>query len=75
VIPTHCPYLRISLTTTAPRGSPRTNIASLDRIDSSQGYTKGNVEVISHLANTMKSNATREQLVSFAEEILRRHKN
>lgn len=73
VIPTHCPYLGIPLSTNVARGTPRTNCMSLDRMNNELGYVKGNVEVISHLANTMKSNANPEQLISFAQEILKRH--
>lgn len=74
IVPTHCPILKIPLVPTRPRGDPRRDIASLDRIDPSKGYIKGNIEVISWLANTMKNNATPELLVTFAEEMLRRYK-
>lgn len=73
IIPTHCPYLGIELITNAKRGESRSNVYSLDKIDPTLGYTKGNVEVISHLANTMKSNATKEQLLEFAKTIIKRH--
>ena len=73
VIPEICPYLGIPLDSHSSRGTPRTNIYSLDRIDNTRGYVKGNVEVISHLANTMKSNATKEQLVIFSKVILSRY--
>lgn len=72
-IPTICPYLGIPLELHVPRGYSRTCIASLDRVDNSKGYEKGNIEVISHLANTMKSNATTGQLLNFAKTILARY--
>lgn len=73
VIPTHCPYLGIELAKSRPRGDSRRDIASLDRVDPTKGYTKDNIEVMSWLANTMKNNATPELLVKFAKEVLRRY--
>ena len=35
---------------------------SLDRIDSSKGYVKDNIWVISHKANSIKNNATLTEL-------------
>ena len=71
-IPTHCPLLGIPLTMTQGQGRCWTN-ASLDRIDNTKGYTKDNVQVVSSLANVMKSMATKEQLITFAHNILRMH--
>jgi len=68
VIPEYCPVLNIKLDffhTSQNRTSP-----SLDRIDSSRGYTKDNIQVISWLANTMKTNASKEELVLFANWVL-----
>lgn len=73
LIPERCPYLGILLVNTRPRGELRNDVASLDKIIPSLGYTKGNIEVMSQQANTMKSNATKEQLVLFAKEILKRY--
>ncbi len=74
-LPATCPYLCVLLTWHSPKGTSRTTIASLDRIDNTKGYVKGNVEVISHLANSMKSNASPQELVLFAKEILKRYEN
>ncbi len=73
IVPTHCPYLGTELTMNARRGTKRDSVCSLDRIIPELGYVKGNVEVISHLANTMKQAATEEQLLSFAKTILSRY--
>lgn len=46
---------------------------SIDRIDSQLGYVKSNVQLISRRANTMKNNATKEELKAFARWINRMH--
>jgi hypothetical protein len=68
-IPSHCPYLGIKLEPFSEWSSP-----SLDKIRPELGYVKGNVQVVSTLANTMKSSASIEQLVIFATNVLLLHK-
>lgn len=70
VIPSHCPILGIPLEIQSKSGGT-INSPSLDRIDSSKGYTKDNIQVISRLANQMKANADKEQMIKFAEWILK----
>ena len=72
VIPERCPYLDVPITFLFRQGRQPTN-PSIDRIDASKGYVKGNVQIISDLANRMKQNATQEQLLTFAKGILRMH--
>lgn len=60
VLPKICPLLEIPLTMS--KGKASENSYSLDRIDSSKGYIKGNVWVISNRANLLKNNATLEEL-------------
>ena len=48
---------------------------SLDRIDPEKGYIKGNVWVMSKKANSMKNNASKEELILFAENVLKLFKN
>lgn len=70
VLPDTCPYLGISL----QRGGRADGCGySIDRIDNTKGYVKGNIEIISLLANRMKNNASPDMLVKFAEEVLRRY--
>lgn len=71
VIPTHCPYLNLPITNILGKGRIWTN-PSVDRKDPTKGYTKDNIEIISMKANTMKQNATEEELISFAKAILER---
>lgn len=69
IIPKFCPILGIELKV-ANKGEGkggRHYSPSLDRIDSSKGYIKGNVWVISNRANTIKSDASKEELIKFAE--------
>ena len=77
IIPTHCPYLGIELISGIGKG--RGNIhrrysPSLDRIIPELGYIRGNIQVISWLANTMKSSASKEELILFAKGVINMEK-
>jgi hypothetical protein len=66
-IPDKCPLLGIELYVADGRKTVKYNSASLDRIDSSKGYTKDNIWIISFKANTMKSNSTLDEFLVMAE--------
>jgi len=73
-IPVTCPILDIPIIkvyTKGKKSGPTPNSPSVDRIDNTKGYIKKNVQVISHQANTMKANASPEQLIKFAKWILK----
>ncbi len=72
IIPEVCPYLNEPITSISGKKFVPTN-PSVDRIDSTKGYVKGNIQVISRQANIMKSNASKSQLLIFAKNILRLH--
>ena len=67
-IPTHCPILNIELKINS--GVAGDDSPSLDKIDPELGYVKGNIRVISRLANIMKAHATRDQLILFSNNII-----
>ena len=68
VMPEFCPILGIKLEVSKDgRGNPQA--ASLDRVDNTKGYTKDNVQIISFLANQMKSTANKDELIKFANWI------
>ncbi len=69
-IPDRCPVLGIPIKRKAAgRVDPAS--ASLDRIDNSKGYVKGNVRVISHRANSLKRDMTLEEARLIYEDLLR----
>lgn len=63
-IPSVCPVLGIPLF--KGTGKLTDNSPTLDRIDSTGGYTKDNVLVVSARANRIKSDATIEELLKVA---------
>jgi hypothetical protein len=66
-IPERCPILGIVLEVHSGSSGGKPNSPALDRIDNSKGYVKGNVTVISSLANMMKSSANVDELIKFSE--------
>lgn len=63
---THCPVFGFELVY-QNKGGIAPNSASVDRIDPSKPYAVENVQILSLLANSMKSNATPEQLLAFSD--------
>ena len=61
IVPTHCPVLGIEIKV-ATHGYAGYFSPSVDRIDNDLGYVKGNVRVISHRANRLKSDFSIEEL-------------
>ena len=72
-VPIICPYLEIRLEPGSYKERSAGHAPTIDRIDSTKGYVPDNIEIISDLANRMKSNATKEQLITFAKNILAKY--
>lgn len=64
--PEFCPALGIKLRYESQRSRSAWDAPTLDRIDSSGGYVVGNVQVLSRLANTIKTNGTPDQVMGVA---------
>lgn len=68
-IPLLCPILGIPILKECIEGGktgPTPNSPSIDRINNTKGYIQGNIHIVSNKGNTMKSSATREELINFA---------
>lgn len=61
-IPDICPVLGIPLKPGSGVGGHCDSSPTLDRVDNSKGYVVGNIRVISFRANTLKSDATIEEI-------------
>lgn len=69
-IPKICPIMGIHIEAQVGKSGAYKESPSLDRIDNTKGYIKGNVWVISQLANAMKGAATPDEMVKFAKWVL-----
>lgn len=67
--PINCPAIGIPIDYYVSAGGRSENSCSFDRIDSTQGYVKGNVRVISWRANRIKNDGTAAEHRSIAEYI------
>lgn len=75
ILPKYCPLLGIEMFVTESRKGSKHSSFSLDRIDSARGYTKDNVWVISHKANSMKSDSNYEDFKKMADNWKQFHEN
>lgn len=67
VVPIVCPVIGIPLVVGDERCGPAS--PTLDRVIPALGYVRGNVVVISHRANTIKSDATLSELLAVARYV------
>jgi hypothetical protein len=70
-LPENCPIFGTPLVRASSNG--KQDAPSVDRIDNTKGYVKGNVVVVSMKANAMKRDATLDQLkrmVAFYEQLI-----
>jgi hypothetical protein len=67
-IPKYCPILPwLELVYAVGEGRSPASL-SLDRIDSSKGYVKGNLRFVSDRANRMKSDMTDQELIMLGKD-------
>lgn len=70
-LPDCCPILGIKLKYRRESDGNSYDHATLDRINNNIGYTKGNVIVISRLANSMKNQANFDQIRLFSTNMIK----
>lgn len=69
-----CALTNIDMTYELYQGRTHTNF-SVDRIDSSKGYIKGNIQLVCMVVNQMKNNLTVEELMFFCKAIIQHEEN
>jgi hypothetical protein len=69
IAPEKCPVFGIKFTEKGNGYSPWS--PSIDKIVPSKGYVRGNIQIISYMANAMKRDATPTQLKQFSQWIER----
>ncbi len=73
VIPKNCPILGIPLffTDQSDKSNRNPNSPSIDRIDSTKGYTPDNIVIVSWRANHLKNNGTLEEMTKIVKWLKR----
>lgn len=74
IIPDFCPVLNIPLQK-SDTGLASYNSPSVDRIDSTKGYTKDNIQIISWRANKLKADSTLEESFLIYQYFLKNSEN
>lgn len=73
----YCPFFNTKINYNSSKGTGNKlldpTLYSIDRIDNSKGYVKGNVWIVSRLANTMKNDSTIKELKTFCENAILIH--
>lgn len=72
--PTHCPVLGVPIQHNTGKGVAALTSPSVDRIIPERGYIKGNVIIVSKLANQIRSCGSPEQILAvgmFYEKLLK----
>lgn len=72
----YCPFLGTKIDYKSYNDKKfRNDTQSTDRFNNHMGYVKGNVWVISRLANTIKNDSTIEELKTFCKNVIKLHGN
>lgn len=69
IIPEMCPLLGVPFIPGTKNNYKYT--PSIDRVDNTKGYIKGNIRIITMLANSMKNSASEKELLNFSKNIMK----
>ncbi len=67
-----CALTGWKMTTTVGQGNVFSNV-SVDRVESSKGYTKNNIQLVCRAANGFKNSLTTKQFVSLCKSVCKLH--